>query len=194
MNREDLQAFLQLPVDTLQSQNLSEPARCLGNQHTCRPKMFIPQLDRRFDLVLTGTGDSVAVGHHLGPRALIWKNTELEGSHPDLGKVTVRLDPNVDHAGVLVPLDAGNAFPALNRNTYFFVFNIEHVGELISDRPAIVEAMIDQIPPTATYQFTNAPLNLYLRTDSTRTTVAVLEAASTDVQPAEAPPPSAIPF
>ena len=134
-------------------------------------------------MVLTGTGDSVIVGPHDGPRALVWQNTRLEGYHPALGKVTVHLEPTVPHAGTLIPLSLGSAFPALNRNTYFFVFHIALIGNLISERPAVVEALIDAVPPTASYVFRNGPLNFYREDDPTKATVAILEDAVTDVTP-----------
>ena len=166
----------------LTTENIA-PVACAGNQHTCRPTMFIPAMQKSFDLVLTGTGDSKIIGHPSGPRALVWANTELNGSHPDLGKLRVTLEPTEVHAGTLVPLTSSSPLPGINRNTYFFVLEIENVGELISERPAIVEALIDQIPPRATYRFLNPPLNFYLRSDPTKTVVAVLEHATTDVEP-----------
>lgn len=163
--------------------NQNQPVECAGNQHTCQPQFFVPSLNRRFEMVLTGSGDSVIAGHHLGPRALVWQNTTLTGKHPELGTVTVHLEPTQVQAGTLLPVVANQAFPAINRNTYFFVFTIDAVGELISEQPAIVEALIDTVPPTSTYVFRNGPLNFYLRSDPTKTTVAILEAAVTDVQP-----------
>jgi hypothetical protein len=160
------------------------PVACAGNQHTCQPTVFIPAMNQRFDLIFTGSGDSVVVGHHSGPRALVWKDTVLTCSHPTLGDMTITLDPAQDHAGTIVPLLRSQVFPALNRNTYFFVLKSPHLGELISDRPAIVEALIDTIPPTARYEFKNAPLNFYLRSDPERKVVAIIEKAATDVRPA----------
>jgi hypothetical protein len=157
---------------------------CAGNQHTCQPQLFIPAMDRRFAMILTGTGDSVIVGDQSGPRALMWQNTTLQGEHPELGKVSVSLEPASANAGTLLPILADAAFPAVNRNNYFFVFNIETLGEMISERPAIVEALIDEVPPTGAYVFRNGPVNFYLLSDPSKTTVAVLEAAVTDVAPA----------
>lgn len=166
-----------------QDKSNTETPMCAGNQHTCMPTVYVPSLDKRFNLVLTGKGDSVVVGHHLGPRALIWKNTELSGTDSELGKITVRLEASADNAGTMIPLVHGSSFPAFNRNTYFFVFHVDGIGEMISDRPAIVEALIAAIPPTATYVFKNGPLNFYRRGDSARTTVMILEHASTHVKP-----------
>jgi hypothetical protein len=170
-------------LDLTAANDRSEPVACAGNQHTCQPQFFIPSTNQRFDMVLEGNADSVIVGHHNGPRALLWENTELSGEHPELGKVSVRLEPSEVNAGTLVPALTNTPFPAVNRNTYFFVFNIDSLGELISDRPAIVEALIDDVPPQGTYVFRNGPLNFHLRSDPSKTTVVVLEAAVTDVQP-----------
>lgn len=175
--------FVALDADVLASKELTTSVLCGGNQHTCRPQFFVPALDRRFAMELNGTGDSKIAGHHWGPRALLWQNTALSGEDPELGHITVHLEPSEAQTGTLVPISPNSAFPALNRNTYFFVFNIETVGELISERPAVVEALIDDVPPTGTYVFRNGPLNFYLRSDPTKTTVAVLEAAITDVHP-----------
>lgn len=156
---------------------------CAGNQHTCKPQVYLPALGQRYQLELRGTGDADIVGEHTGPRALVWRDTVLRGVHPELGEVSVHLEPTQPQAGVMMPLIAGASFPALNRNTYHFVFRIPAVGEIISDRPAFVEAIVDDVPPTASYVFRNGPLNFHLRSDPTRTTVAVLEAAVTDVEP-----------
>lgn len=159
------------------------PVACAGNQHTCQPTVFVPSLNQRFDLVFTGTGDSMAIGAHAGPRALVWKDTTLSCSHPTLGDMTITLDPAQDHAGTIVPLSSESSFPAVNRNTYFFVLKSPLLGELISERPAIVEALIDTIPPTTRYEFKNAPLNFYVKSDPEKKIVAVIEKAATDVKP-----------
>ncbi len=159
-----------------------EPVLCAGNQHTCQSRFFVPALNQHFSTVLTGTGNSVIIGPHNGPRALVWRDTHLEGEDPVLGKMSVRLEPSMEHAGTLIPL-TDSPFPALNRNLYFFVFNIAALGDIISDRPAVVEALIDAVPPTASYVFRNGPLNFYRQGDPTKTTVAILEAAVTDVSP-----------
>jgi hypothetical protein len=114
---------------------------------------------------------------------LVWANTELSGEHPELGKLRVTLKPDEVHAGTLVPLSTTSPFPGINRNTYYFLLEIESVGQLLSDRPAIVEALIDTVPPTAKYQFLNPPLNFFLKDDPDRRTVAILEHASTEVAP-----------
>src|SRR5689334_8997263 len=67
----------------LLSTSLTEPVLCVGNQHTCRPEIFVPALQKRYNCTLTGTGDSKVVGYHLGPRALVWKNTTLTGQDPN---------------------------------------------------------------------------------------------------------------
>ncbi|MBE7170314.1 MAG: hypothetical protein INR73_06975 [Williamsia sp.] len=163
--------------------NAANQVACAGNQHTCLPQIFIPALDKRFDLKFEGQGESTLIGHNLGPRALIWKNTELFGEHEELGKLKVSLKENVDHAGTIIPLKGGESFPAFNRNTYFFVMEIENIGRMISERPAIVEAIIDAVPPTATYTFKNGPLNFYLEGDLEKQTVMILEKAQTHVSP-----------
>jgi hypothetical protein len=156
---------------------------CAGNQHTCNPTVYIPALGQRFDLTFTGTGDAVVVGAHQGPRALIWKDTTLSCSHPTLGDMTITLDPAQDHAGTIIPISTRQNFPALNRNTYYFVLKSSVLGELISEKPAIVEALIDDIPPTARYEFKNPPLNFCLRSDPNKAIVAIIEKAATDVKP-----------
>ncbi|HWJ92112.1 MAG TPA: hypothetical protein VNR87_13420 [Flavisolibacter sp.] len=163
--------------------DLATEVQCAGNQHKCMPTVFIPDLNRRFDLKFEGRGDSVIIGHHLGPRALIWKNTQLYGHHDELGKMTVSLKENKDHAGTITPVNIGSSFPAINRNTYFFKMEIENFGTLISEKPAIVEALIDSVPPSATYEFKNGPLNFYMENDPSKRTVMVLEGAQTEVRP-----------
>jgi hypothetical protein len=61
------------------------------------------------------------------------------------------------------------------------------LGDMRSSRPAIVEALIDSLPPTARYEFKNAPLDFYVIDDPAKTTVVTLLEASTDVRP-EGPP------
>lgn len=172
-------------VSALRLNSLSDiaPVACAGNQHTCKPTVYVPSLDQRFDLEFKGTGDSMAIGAHAGPRALVWKETTLSCSHPTLGDMTITLDPTEDHAGTIVPVSNDASFPAVNRNTYFFVLKSPILGELISEKPAIVEALIDTIPPTARYEFKNAPLNFYLRSDPSKKIVVVIEKAATDVKP-----------
>lgn len=46
-----------------------------------------------------------------------------------------------------------------------------------------MEALIDSVPPTATYEFKNAPLDFYLIDDPSQAPVVTLLEASTDVRP-----------
>ncbi len=164
--------------------SLSKRLACKGNQHTCKPTINVPALNKSYELTLTGTGDSEIVGHHLGPRALSWNETELKGHEPDLGDITVTLLASETHAGTLVPLQRNKSLPAINRNTYFFVIDIEKVGKLVSGTPAIVESIINEIPPRSRYYFKNPPINFYLETDQQRSTpLAILTSAYTDVEP-----------
>jgi hypothetical protein len=179
----DILSLHKLDLNEWLDANNSNAVLCAGNQHTCLPQVYIPALDKQFNLKFEGKGESILVGHHLGPRALIWKNTELFGENEELGKMKVSLKKNVDHAGTIVPVNEGEAFPAFNRNTYFFVIEIENIGEMISDRPAFVEAIINAVPPAATYVFKNGPLNFYLTTDPDKQTVMILEKAQTHVKP-----------
>lgn len=161
----------------------NESVECLGNQHTCMPRMYVHGLGEEFDLVLRGTGSSTIVGHARGPRALVWKETELRGHHPRLGDLRVSLEPTEVHAGTLVPLTEAAPLPAINRNAYYFRLSVNGVGDMRSERPAIVEALIDAIPPTATYEFKNAPLDFYLVDDPEHRPVVTLLQATTDVHP-----------
>ncbi|MCZ8188369.1 MAG: hypothetical protein O9326_01055 [Microcystis sp. LE19-338.1B] len=169
---------LHAQTDEQFSNDTAQAKACKANQHTCEPTMKIVAMNKSFDLRLTGTGDSTILGNPFGPRALVWEKTELSGFHPDLGNIKVSLEPNQVHAGTLIPLKSTFPLPAINRNNYFFVIEIENVGELISEEPAIVEALIKELPPKATYQFLNPPLNFYLRSDPDKKVVAILEKAS----------------
>jgi hypothetical protein len=164
----------------------AEPVQCAGNQHTCLPEVRVAQTGQVYNLVLKGTGDSEIVGHSLGPRALVWKDTQLTGYHEDLGALRMTLEPGKPQAGTLIPVTDGEALPAINRNTYHFVFSVEKVGELVSDRPAIVEALLDEIPPRARYEFKNGPVAFHLRDDPAKTPIVYLDHATTDVAPTEA--------
>lgn len=156
---------------------------CQGSAHECASVIYVTGLDKRFELTLKGVAEATVVGHHLGPRVVLWTKSELKGHHPELGNVRLTIVPEKIHAGTIVPLEAHQEFPAVNRNTYLFRFEVDNVGELISDRPAIVEGIIDGIPPKATYEFMNGPINFYLRSDSSKATFAVLESAETITEP-----------
>ena len=72
--------FRMVPFDAaIHFDKNDDTIKCAGNQHTCQPQFFVPVLNKRFSLILKGTGDSDIVGSSSGPRALVWKNTRLEG-------------------------------------------------------------------------------------------------------------------
>lgn len=95
----------------------NEPVKCAGNQHTCRPRMFVHALGREFNLVLEGTGDSTIVGHARGPRALVWESTNLVGHHPELGDLRVTLEPSELHAGTLIRSRLSRSPPSTGTRT-----------------------------------------------------------------------------
>jgi hypothetical protein len=152
-----------------------------GNQHSCTFDFTVPALDRTFNITVKGSAMSQIIGFAGGPRPLVWKTTQLEGDDPELGHITVTLDPERDNAGTLVPLTAEEPFPAINRNNYYFVVTVSSIGALRSRRPAIVEGTVDGIPPNTVYRLRNSPIEFFLSPEEDDDPIAVFTVAETRV-------------
>jgi hypothetical protein len=111
-----------------------------------------------------------------------WVISSFSGSDPVLGNISVSLDPAFASTGVIESVSPSQPsfFPAINTNDFFFDFQFSNLGNatFVTNGPAVVQGVINAIPPDGSVYTLVSPVDLYMQGDPTKTTVATIESAT----------------
>jgi len=113
---------------------------------------------------------------------LAWRSSDMTGSSPVLGKISLSLNAAIPSSGVLTHEGDQDSFT--NTNSFFWRISTSNAGVLVSNDPVVIQATgINSIPPTATYRKIGGNVDFYVEGDPQQTTVFTMQSATVDVRP-----------
>jgi hypothetical protein len=161
-----------LTVDGVESD--VTPATPQGVEITSRLKATVAGAGPA-ELVLVGPAIHTQVG-----RLVFFNAKQLVARSPELGPLTVTLDPRRESIGTL----ASESFPTEHRQSFFLQIHSERLGTLVSDAPLTLAARIGSTPPTARYESVGGDVGFYKEGDPDKRPVLTVHGVSSEVKPA----------